>query len=145
MKDGVTINRPPRDGYMAFIRSPDNISIEFLQKGKPLPSRSPGPRCRTPASGRRNGPNRAPLGGSNPCFQVENPLGPFTDVRGSSRIPCFPGSCVRCCFPHLPPYIGQDWTRTLWLSNPIKFVQRGSTWQSAFGMRTWKTGPLGQN
>lgn len=34
---GVTINRPPRDGYMAFIRSPDNISIELLQKGKPLP------------------------------------------------------------------------------------------------------------
>lgn len=30
---GVTINRPPRDGYMAFIRSPDNISIELLQKG----------------------------------------------------------------------------------------------------------------
>ena len=34
---GVTINRPPRDGYMAFIRSPDNISIELLQKGSPLP------------------------------------------------------------------------------------------------------------
>lgn len=32
---GVTINRPPRDGFMAFIRSPDNISIELLQKGKP--------------------------------------------------------------------------------------------------------------
>ena len=52
MKNGVTINRPPRDGYMAFIRSPDNISIEFLQKGQPSPSRSLGPRCRTPASGR---------------------------------------------------------------------------------------------
>ena len=33
---GIVINRPPRDGYMAFIRSPDNISIELLQKGKPL-------------------------------------------------------------------------------------------------------------
>ena len=33
---GVTINRPPRDGYMAFIRSPDNISIELLQKDEPL-------------------------------------------------------------------------------------------------------------
>jgi lactoylglutathione lyase len=33
MKAGVTINRPPRDGYMAFIRSPDQISIELLQKG----------------------------------------------------------------------------------------------------------------
>lgn len=34
MKAGVTINRPPRDGRMAFIRSPDNISIELLQKGE---------------------------------------------------------------------------------------------------------------
>jgi lactoylglutathione lyase len=34
---GVTINRPPRDGNMAFVRSPDNISIELLQKVKPLP------------------------------------------------------------------------------------------------------------
>jgi lactoylglutathione lyase len=33
MKHGVTINRPPRDGRMAFVRSPDNISIELLQKG----------------------------------------------------------------------------------------------------------------
>jgi lactoylglutathione lyase len=41
MKNGVTINRPPRDGYMAFIRSPDNISIELLQKGKPLPKKEP--------------------------------------------------------------------------------------------------------
>ena len=36
MKAGVTINRPPRDGRMAFIRSPDNISIELLQKGTAL-------------------------------------------------------------------------------------------------------------
>jgi lactoylglutathione lyase len=41
MKHGVTINRPPRDGYMAFIRSPDNISIEFLQKGQPKPKQEP--------------------------------------------------------------------------------------------------------
>ncbi len=41
MDQGVTINRPPRDGYMAFIRSPDNISIELLQKGKPLPAQEP--------------------------------------------------------------------------------------------------------
>lgn len=33
--NGVTINRPPRDGHMAFVRSPDNISIELLQKGAP--------------------------------------------------------------------------------------------------------------
>jgi len=38
---GVTINRPPRDGYMAFIKSPDGISIELLQKGDPLPPREP--------------------------------------------------------------------------------------------------------
>ena len=38
---GVTINRPPRDGYMAFIRSPDQISIELLQKGKPLTPAEP--------------------------------------------------------------------------------------------------------
>lgn len=41
MDKGVTINRPPRDGNMAFIRSPDNISIELLQKGKPKPPQEP--------------------------------------------------------------------------------------------------------
>lgn len=40
-KQGVTINRPPRDGRMAFVRSPDNISIELLQKGDPLPRQEP--------------------------------------------------------------------------------------------------------
>ncbi len=38
---GVVINRPPRDGYMAFIRSPDNISIELLQKGESLEKQEP--------------------------------------------------------------------------------------------------------
>lgn len=38
---GVTIVRPPRDGYMAFVRSPDNISIELLQRGAPLPAAHP--------------------------------------------------------------------------------------------------------
>lgn len=41
MDNGVTINRPPRDGRMAFVRSPDNISIELLQKGTPLPAQEP--------------------------------------------------------------------------------------------------------
>jgi lactoylglutathione lyase len=41
MDAGVTINRPPRDGHMAFVRSPDGISIELLQQGKPLPAREP--------------------------------------------------------------------------------------------------------
>lgn len=38
---GVTINRPPRDGYMAFVKSPDGISIELLQAGDPLPAQEP--------------------------------------------------------------------------------------------------------
>jgi len=41
MDAGITINRPPRDGRMAFIRSPDNISIELLQRGEPLPPQEP--------------------------------------------------------------------------------------------------------
>jgi len=41
MDAGVTINRPPRDGRMAFIRSPDDISIELLQKGQALPAQEP--------------------------------------------------------------------------------------------------------
>lgn len=41
MDAGVTINRPPRDGHMAFVRSPDNISIELLQKGDALPVQEP--------------------------------------------------------------------------------------------------------
>ncbi len=41
MDQGVTINRPPRDGRMAFIRSPDGISIELLQRGEALPVREP--------------------------------------------------------------------------------------------------------
>ncbi len=41
MQAGITINRPPRDGHMAFVRSPDNISIELLQEGASLPPREP--------------------------------------------------------------------------------------------------------
>lgn len=41
MDKGITINRPPRDGYMAFIQSPDGISIELLQKGEKLPAAEP--------------------------------------------------------------------------------------------------------
>lgn len=41
MDNGVTINRPPRDGHMAFVRSPDNISIELLQRGDDLPPAEP--------------------------------------------------------------------------------------------------------
>ncbi len=40
-KAGITINRPPRDGRMAFVRSPDNVSIELLQAGAPLPAQEP--------------------------------------------------------------------------------------------------------
>ena len=41
MDGGVTINRPPRDGRMAFVRSPDNISVELLQQGGALPAQEP--------------------------------------------------------------------------------------------------------
>ncbi|MGE4411258.1 MAG: VOC family protein [Sphingobium sp.] len=41
MDGGVTINRPPRDGHMAFVRSPDAISVELLQEGDPLPPAEP--------------------------------------------------------------------------------------------------------
>lgn len=41
MDAGITINRPPRDGWMAFIRSPDNVSIELLQAGDRLPPQEP--------------------------------------------------------------------------------------------------------
>ena len=41
MDSGVVINRPPRDGHMAFVRSPDNISIELLQEGDALPPQEP--------------------------------------------------------------------------------------------------------
>jgi lactoylglutathione lyase len=41
MDAGVTINRPPRDGYMAFVKSPDNISIELLQRGEPKEPQEP--------------------------------------------------------------------------------------------------------
>ena len=41
MDAGIVINRPPRDGYMAFIRSPDNVSIELLQAGGPKPAQEP--------------------------------------------------------------------------------------------------------
>ncbi len=41
LRHGVTINRPPRDGRMAFVRSPDQISVELLQRGDPLPPQEP--------------------------------------------------------------------------------------------------------
>jgi lactoylglutathione lyase len=41
MDGGVVINRPPRDGRMAFVRSPDRVSVELLQRGTPLPPRAP--------------------------------------------------------------------------------------------------------
>jgi lactoylglutathione lyase len=41
MEGGVIINRPPRDGRMAFVRTPDNVSVELLQKGEALPPKEP--------------------------------------------------------------------------------------------------------
>ena len=48
---GVVINRPPRDGYMAFVRSPDNVSVELLQAGARWNRQSPGRRWRIPVTG----------------------------------------------------------------------------------------------
>ena len=76
MKAGVTINRPPRDGMMAFVRSPDRHSIELLQKGERLPPPSPGPRCRTPGSG-EPGRHAHPVGRSRwPCSAGDAFLAP---------------------------------------------------------------------
>jgi lactoylglutathione lyase len=41
LDDGLTVNRPPRDGRMAFVKTPDGISVELLQKGDPLPKQEP--------------------------------------------------------------------------------------------------------
>ena len=60
MAHGVTINRPPRDGRMAFVRTPDGISIELLQAGAALPPAEPGPAWPTPAPG-SGGIPRAPV------------------------------------------------------------------------------------
>ena len=54
MDKGVTINRPPRDGRMAFVKSPDGISIELLaDRARPCRRASRGPRCRTSAAGKQ--------------------------------------------------------------------------------------------
>ena len=55
MDNGVVINRPPRDGHMAFVRSPDNVSIELLQDGDAWPRLSPGPAWKTRAIGKAGG------------------------------------------------------------------------------------------
>ncbi len=64
MDGGVTINRPPRDGNMAFIRSPDNISIELLQKGPALEPQEPWASMQN--TGRLVG-YRRPFTPSRPC------------------------------------------------------------------------------
>ena len=78
MEAGVTINRPPRDGYMAFIKSPDNISIELLQRGSRSRSRNLGHPCPTPAPGklryrgslRWGEPNVSCLLAKRPCSAI---------------------------------------------------------------------------
>ena len=64
MDKGVTINRP-RSGRMAFVKSPDGISIELLQQGDALPRRSRGSRCRTSGAGERRGRGRPVDGGGS--------------------------------------------------------------------------------
>ena len=60
MKNGVTINRPPRDGSWPSSAHPTTSRSSFCRRGGPSPSRSPGPRCRTPASGRGSARSGAP-------------------------------------------------------------------------------------
>ena len=73
MQAGVTINRPPRDGVMAFVRSPDRQSIECCRRARRCPRRSRGNRCRIPANGDvwRPSENWRALRESNPCFRRE--------------------------------------------------------------------------
>jgi lactoylglutathione lyase len=78
MKSGVTISRPPRDGRMAFIRSPDNISIELLQKGDSKPKSEPWASM----------PNTVAPSGRNPSFR--NPR----RLRGEHPAPASPAEAA---------------------------------------------------
>src|SRR5262249_9957630 len=70
-------------------------------------SRSLGPPCRTPASGRVRGRTWYPLGELNACFQVENTFSLFADVRGKPRIKAQHSYVFALVCPSFPPYIGQ--------------------------------------
>ncbi len=97
MDGGVTINRPPRDGHMAFVRTPDNISVELLQDGH-LPPPNPGSRCPIRASGKMGAAARAFLamtGARLPIVQA--PMANFagtelaiaaTAAGGVGSLPC---------------------------------------------------------
>src|SRR5512133_1814464 len=74
MDAGVTINRPPRDGNMAFIRTPDGISIELLQKGNPKPPQEPWASMPNTGTWWRHG-----------CFQSRPPGGGAYPYRRSER------------------------------------------------------------
>ena len=73
MQAGIIINRPPRDGQMAFVRSPDRHSIELLQKGEPLPAREPWNRCRIPG----NGEDAVPLAAACQALYTSPASAPF--------------------------------------------------------------------
>ena len=108
MDAGVTVNRPPRDGHMAFIRSPDNISLEILQKGERCPPRSPGRRCRTPANGSRRERGRIVAGGSarDRSLRSSPVIGrrSYSDTRGKAPNPVSLRSSKKTCaaFPSGP-------------------------------------------
>ena len=89
MKAGVTINRPPRDGVMAFVRSPDKHSIELLQKGAAKPPRNHGNQCQIPESGRPRSLAAANEGHYTPetiyiCALSRRPTG--THLAWSARV-----------------------------------------------------------
>src|SRR5262249_7893546 len=73
-------------------------------------SRSLGPPCRTPASGRVRGRTRYPLGELNPCFQVENPLILFARIRHRLGNQGPSSSVFALVCPNFRPYIGHVWT-----------------------------------
>jgi len=80
--NGVTINRPPRDGRMAFVRSPDNISVELLQAGDPLPPRNPGRAWRIPGIGEDPGRHmHARVPGGCPARPCTGPVPPGAVAR----------------------------------------------------------------
>src|SRR5690606_41486122 len=71
---GVTINRPPRDGRMAFVRTPDRISIEPLQKGEALPPAEPW--ASMPNTGSRRSAHRGPAGARRRAAPARQQLPP---------------------------------------------------------------------
>ncbi len=85
---GVVINRPPRDGHMAFVRSPDNISIELLQAGPALPPAEPGRPCPTRANGEQRHLAQVASGLGLAQGRREAARGDLSGVHENGEEPC---------------------------------------------------------